>query len=244
MSLLLLLLTTWSVLGRGQSEPELTFHFVAPGTGRVPETLDVGIEQQMDHQFFKSMCRSIGNEVTLRVSLVDGSIHFLDENSGLSNLTDGAMSCLPVGVSNPIKCTESSFCNQESDCTATLVSVCPKHGASTTWMMTQNVDVTLSVVGDDLVISRCYAMCENSYQQHVQGDEDESGISNLALGLIIAGVILGAFLLVIGVIFWKFKDQSMISRSVEKLYQSRSVESVQAQKSKREDSIKVITSKS
>ncbi|XP_055860449.1 uncharacterized protein LOC129921761 [Biomphalaria glabrata] len=202
--ILCLVLQTASIAA--QTKPGLSFHFVVPNSGRTPQTLDVELHDMYGHLFFTMICKSPDNEVTVRINPQSGSIDLIDENRGLSNSSAGAKSCLSANVKSPVKCRDSSFCSNDNDCVATLSSACPSLGAASTWQMTQYFDVTVTQAYDgSLAVLRCYAFC-HSYVAVTAGSGDDQAISDLAVGFIVAGVILFAALLIISVVAWKIRS--------------------------------------
>lgn len=202
----LLLAATVVTLTYGQSKPQLTFHFVAPNTGRVPETQDVHMEEELDHLLYGLMCKSAGNRFTVRISPSASSTDVIDESTGLNNASDGAKNCMFPGPANPVKCDKENFCTMGNNCVASIMAVCPRHGTVSRWLMTQIVDVTLDAVEGEIVVVRCYTRCESDEKDEFHDHTDENGLSYLEIGFIIAGVFAGASLLVIGLVVWKIRD--------------------------------------
>ncbi|XP_059172075.1 uncharacterized protein LOC131953067 [Physella acuta] len=214
---LLLLMTLLNVYRvGGQSSPQLNFHFVAPMPGRSPETHDVHMEEELDTLLYGLMCKSSGNSFTVRISLSLSSTDLIDEQLGLKNSSKGAKFCMFSKEHNPVKCSYPSFCTVGNNCVATLKSVCPKRGSISRWLNTEMVDVKIDQVGGEIKVVSCYARCEPAEEEMELDVNPKQSVSYLAMGFIVAGVILAASLLVIGVVVWKIKNTKLLDPERQK----------------------------
>ncbi|KAH9505533.1 hypothetical protein Btru_057508 [Bulinus truncatus] len=204
---LILVLSTSLVTFLQAQRPQLVFHFVANTTSKTkyPETRDVHLQPHLDYLIFGLMCKSPGNRFVIRVSPSSGTTEVVDETSSLQNSTENVKNCLFPAI-NPVKCESENFCNLGNKCNATVMAVCQRQGATSRWMMTQVVDVTLDQVDGSLVVVRCLTKCESKEAQEFHDHDDENGISYLAVGFIVGGVVFGASILVIAVVVWKIRD--------------------------------------
>uniref|UniRef100_A0A2C9KWJ7 Uncharacterized protein n=1 Tax=Biomphalaria glabrata TaxID=6526 RepID=A0A2C9KWJ7_BIOGL len=202
-----LLAATCMVAVQSQTQPQLVFHFVANTTSKtkLPDSRDIHLQAHLESLLYGLMCKSPGNKFIVRVSPGSGTTEVVDEIIGLHNTSDNVKNCLFPGL-NPIKCDEENFCALGNKCTATVMAVCQRHGTMSRWLMTQVVDVTIDQVDGAIVLVRCLTKCESGEPQDEHDHDDENGISYMAVGLIVGGVVFGAFVLVLAVVIWKIRD--------------------------------------
>ncbi|XP_059173683.1 uncharacterized protein LOC131954162 [Physella acuta] len=192
---------------QAQSGPQLTFHFVGPSTDPDSETLDVHIEEELDHLLNGLICRWSGNRFTVRISPETASTDLIDDSFAYTNTTEGSVDCMLSHPTSPVTCVDPAFCSLGNNCRAKIRAMCPLYKSSSRWIMTQAVDVTLEQVDGEVVVTRCFTMC-GPLVGAVSVPDKGPAISYLTVCLIVAGVIIAAVILVASLVFWKIKDHS------------------------------------
>ncbi|KAH9490758.1 hypothetical protein Btru_051182 [Bulinus truncatus] len=201
-----LVLTVQWVNVAGQSSSDLTIRIKDPTTKQISDTR---VPLNLGHVLFLSLCKSQGNPVTLRINPLEGTADIMDEDQGLTNQTKGVTSCRFDDSDSHVTCTNSPhFCELNNVCVAEIASSCSPAKIRNM----HYVDVTMTTEGSHLMLDKCLALCEEEGFQ--DGDSFSSaasqGLSDLALGLIVAGIVLFASLLVIGAVVWKIRDSRLI----------------------------------
>ncbi|XP_059172087.1 uncharacterized protein LOC131953074 [Physella acuta] len=185
--------------------PTITFRLLARIPGRFSYTHDVKIETVLEYQLWDHLCKTPGNPFAVRIGPDMGSTDIINEDNALHNGSEGAKYCLISPVLNPVKCDHENYCTSGNVCQVTLKSICPKKGKISRWANTERVDVTLDIVDGELKVVTCYGKCVTDQDDDTEEDEAH-GISYLAVGFIVAGVIVAASLMVIGAVVWKIRS--------------------------------------
>ncbi|XP_059173660.1 uncharacterized protein LOC131954146 [Physella acuta] len=201
-----LLLAVHLSLVESQIRSHLTFHLVTLDQGSVVQSEDVSLESNMEYTQSREICKSPGNVFTYRISPGNGGTDLMDDTESMTSDTKGALSCLyPTTLTNnTVTCKFAKFCTEKNNCTAALLNVCPETEEHSSWEMTQAMDITIQEVGERIVVTRCFAVCQNADRIGGNyGDKDAPGLSDLAIGFIVAGVIVLAFVIVGASICWR-----------------------------------------
>ncbi|KAH9490757.1 hypothetical protein Btru_051180 [Bulinus truncatus] len=206
----LVIITVWFDIGLGHSRPDLIIRIVNSNG----ETLDTHVPLLMERMLYRSLCRAEGNHALLRLNPVDGTADVMDEMQGMTNETDRVTSCLFEDSDRHVSCVDSPhYCQLNNECVVEIKSSC-----SPTNMKTMHyIDVTMATEEKHLQIMGCLAFCEDeSFLGGAAGEDPSSsggdgrGITSLTLGLIVAGVILVASVLVVGAVVWKIRDSRLM----------------------------------
>ncbi|KAH9490756.1 hypothetical protein Btru_051177, partial [Bulinus truncatus] len=208
MTLLLLVLFSCTLVTlHGQSLPQLNFRFTTPDyPGRTPEMLDIHLDEDLDHLLYGLMCKYEGNRFTVRISLSDGVTKVIDDSLGMTNRTPGAIRCMTSKTPYIVGCVQPAFCILGNICTAQLKATCNKYQTFNRWMMTEYVDVTLDREDDDIMVIKCFTKCVSTTSVQPGAPAKNSGLSELAIILIVVGVMLAAILFVGLFIVYKIRD--------------------------------------
>ncbi|XP_055860154.1 uncharacterized protein LOC106069880 [Biomphalaria glabrata] len=189
----------------GQSSQDLTIRIVKENT---KDYLDTKLKDAEGHILYLSLCRGSGNQAIVRINPSGGTSEIMDESGGLTKDTKGVTSCMFDSPSN-VSCKEGNhFCELNNNCVAEIKSSCSPSNMRTM----HYVDVTLSSAEGLLIVDNCLVLCEAEGYKEVDALSEGNGISDLAVGLIIAGVILVASLLVIGAVIWKIRDSKLLRK--------------------------------
>ncbi|KAH9490755.1 hypothetical protein Btru_051176 [Bulinus truncatus] len=211
-TLLFLVTSEIFTAGHAQSLPQLNFHFIATDPNEV--ALDVHLEEELDHILFGLMCKFSGNRFTARISPSQGATNLIDDSLGFTNDTEGAVPCLLSDRPEPVVCEESNFCELGNVCRASVKGVCRKHGDQNRWMMTQAVDVTLDQEDGQVVVTKCFTVCEPvDEEEKVKANGD--GISYVTIIIIVVSVMIAPVLLVAAIVLYKLNDAKYL-REIER----------------------------
>ncbi|XP_059173664.1 uncharacterized protein LOC131954150 [Physella acuta] len=157
------------------------------------------------------MCRGVpGDSFIVRIDPNSGKTEIVDNSIGISNRTKGVESCMPP--SPPVTCTSKHFCAIGSFCTVNIMIGCADEVGPTRWEKIPEVEVTLADFQGHLTLEKCFVMCLDTGFIEEGLDRHHQGLSYMAIGFIVAGVIVLASLLVIGCVVWKIRDVRRIER--------------------------------
>ncbi|KAI8767655.1 uncharacterized protein LOC106069882 [Biomphalaria glabrata] len=214
MVFILLLLVSLEFVSNGntQSLPQLNFQFVT--LNPLEEGLDVHLEEELDHILFSFMCKFSGNKFTVRISPSQGATNLIDDSLGFTNKTEGAVPCLLGDTPAPITCNDPSFCQLGNTCRATVRSVCEKYQDRNRWMMTQAVDITLDQEDGEILVTKCFTVCEPTSEE-VEIKAKEYGISVVTLTIIVVSVMVTPVCVVTALVLGKLKYASYL-KDIEK----------------------------
>ncbi|KAK6970922.1 hypothetical protein BgiMline_026618 [Biomphalaria glabrata] len=209
-ALLALFLSALLAIACGQTNSGLTIRILSTVN---KEKLDTTLSSVYANMLFRSLCRAPGNKAIVRFNPVDGTADVMDESQGLDNETLRVTSCMFEEMDSHVTCSDTPhFCQLNNDCIAEIKSSCSPHNLRTM----HYVDVTVSTVDMHLVVEDCMVLCEEEGYREVDPYRGGNGISDWAVGLIIAGVILGASLLVVGAVIWKIRDSKIVRENHHK----------------------------
>lgn len=76
--------------------------------------------------------------------------------------------------------------------------------------MTESIDVTIDGRNKELVIVHCIAVCQADVSAG-SAKSESNGLSELAIGFIVAGAMVAAALIVGAVIIWKIRQNRLPS---------------------------------
>ncbi|KAK0050602.1 hypothetical protein Bpfe_019939 [Biomphalaria pfeifferi] len=212
----LFLISTTLVIAHGQSLPQLNFHFATPDyPGRVPETLDVHLDEELDHLLYGLMCRYEGNRFTVRIDPSDGVTKVIDDSLAMTNETEGAIRCMTSKKPERVGCEEPAFCALGNICTARLKAPCNRYKTFNRWMMTEHVDVSFDNEEGKIHVVKCFTKCVSVSALESDSQGRSGRLSYLAVILIVVGVVLAAILVVVLIVIYKLRDGGLM-RKIER----------------------------
>ncbi|XP_059171744.1 uncharacterized protein LOC131952863 [Physella acuta] len=164
---------------------------------------DLQIEEKFETIIAKGVCQGPGNTMTFRLSPGDGGTDLLDENSAMTIQEEGAHSCIYTGPA--VSCKYQHYCTTDNTCNITINSACPAFGSKSGFEMTESIDITIDGQDKELHFVHCIAVCQADVKPGSNKSQPK-GLSELAIGFIVAGAMVGAALIVIGIIVWKIRQ--------------------------------------
>ncbi|XP_059173684.1 uncharacterized protein LOC131954163 [Physella acuta] len=212
----LVLLIGQAVLVTSFPRPHLTIHLASPASVSPPESRDIRIEDKWENTISRGICRAPGNKITFRLSPGDSATDLMDESVALTSRSVGAQQCTPTTLPDPVSCKNGKFCSQGNNCTITIISVCPGFESKSSWDMTEAIDVTIGLVNGDVVLSSCFAVCQSTADAVLPSQG--RGLPEAAVGVIVAGVIVLAAVIVGVAILCITRRSGIVNRTNEKLH--------------------------
>lgn len=121
--------------------------------------------------------------------------------------TEGAHSCMYATPRDRVSCKEENYCTRGNICNLTITAVCPAIKSKSSWLNTEAIDLTIGGHDGEVFLSGCITVCQSKSDDEIP--QESKGLSELGIGFIVAGVIVGAALLVGGVIVWRIKQNRL-----------------------------------